>query len=337
MTQQQLDQFLRQYAEKGRRSETSLEEAIVKIKVPTKDFTKAFVSGMQEIKQGAGRRREASPPLRLPRSCPTPSPTPRVGRCGSSACSSWPPASASSSRDGLWSNAIRLVNVVFAGLLAMNFYEPLANWLTKLQRDLPSLRLLARFPLAVDLFHSLRGGFPRRHRCGFQGPHAVLEDRRFLGRRRVVGVHRLGHARFHARLAARRPAGAISPVRIIPAPKQHVLRHARPGPRVAGLHQVPVVGDPIADRCEQDMQFPADFIEKQLERRMHVEKYIIGNKDQPSSSIRNDDPTKSRDAPPPPPPRSAPQPKPAMQPTRLHVRQAGRLHHEAIRASRKWV
>ena len=27
-------------------------------------------------------------------------------------------------RDGLWSNAIRLVNVVFAGLLAMNFYEP---------------------------------------------------------------------------------------------------------------------------------------------------------------------------------------------------------------------
>ena len=32
-------------------------------------------------------------------------------------------------RDGLWGNAIRLVNVVFAGLLTMNFYEPLATWL----------------------------------------------------------------------------------------------------------------------------------------------------------------------------------------------------------------
>jgi hypothetical protein len=31
--------------------------------------------------------------------------------------------------DGMWSNAIRLINTVTAGLLAMNFYEPLANWL----------------------------------------------------------------------------------------------------------------------------------------------------------------------------------------------------------------
>ena len=32
--------------------------------------------------------------------------------------------------EGLWSNAIRLVNVVTAGLLAMNFYEPVAKYLT---------------------------------------------------------------------------------------------------------------------------------------------------------------------------------------------------------------
>ena len=29
--------------------------------------------------------------------------------------------------DGMWSNAIRLINVVTAALLAMNFYEPLAE------------------------------------------------------------------------------------------------------------------------------------------------------------------------------------------------------------------
>jgi hypothetical protein len=35
--------------------------------------------------------------------------------------------------DGLWSNAIRLVNVVTAALLAMNFFEPLASWLEGMQ------------------------------------------------------------------------------------------------------------------------------------------------------------------------------------------------------------
>jgi hypothetical protein len=31
--------------------------------------------------------------------------------------------------DGLWSNMVRLINVVTAGLLAFNFFEPVARWL----------------------------------------------------------------------------------------------------------------------------------------------------------------------------------------------------------------
>jgi uncharacterized membrane protein required for colicin V production len=34
-------------------------------------------------------------------------------------------------REGLWSNAIALVNVIVAGLVATNFFEPLAAFLTK--------------------------------------------------------------------------------------------------------------------------------------------------------------------------------------------------------------
>jgi hypothetical protein len=34
--------------------------------------------------------------------------------------------------EGMWSNAIRLINVVTAGLLATNFFEPLAGWLESL-------------------------------------------------------------------------------------------------------------------------------------------------------------------------------------------------------------
>jgi hypothetical protein len=35
--------------------------------------------------------------------------------------------------EGMWSNAVRLINVVTAGLLAVNFYEPLARWLDGMQ------------------------------------------------------------------------------------------------------------------------------------------------------------------------------------------------------------
>ena len=35
--------------------------------------------------------------------------------------------------EGMWSNAIRLINVVTAGLLAVNFFEPLARWLDGMQ------------------------------------------------------------------------------------------------------------------------------------------------------------------------------------------------------------
>ena len=31
--------------------------------------------------------------------------------------------------EGMWSNAIRLINTITAGLLAMNFFEPAADWL----------------------------------------------------------------------------------------------------------------------------------------------------------------------------------------------------------------
>ena len=31
--------------------------------------------------------------------------------------------------EGMWGNAIRLINVVTAALLATNYFEPLANWL----------------------------------------------------------------------------------------------------------------------------------------------------------------------------------------------------------------
>ena len=63
-------------------------------------------------------------------------------------------------RDGLWSNAIRLVNVVLAGLLAMNFYEWAANWITNYSGRLPSLCYSLRFSRLVGMLRGLHGGLP---------------------------------------------------------------------------------------------------------------------------------------------------------------------------------
>jgi len=38
--------------------------------------------------------------------------------------------------EGLWGSALMFVNVLFAGMLAMNFYEPVANYLEKLAPSL---------------------------------------------------------------------------------------------------------------------------------------------------------------------------------------------------------
>ncbi|MGW8256238.1 MAG: CvpA family protein [Thermoguttaceae bacterium] len=41
--------------------------------------------------------------------------------------------------EGMWSNAIRFINTVTAGLLAMNFFEPLAKWLEQTEPAYASL------------------------------------------------------------------------------------------------------------------------------------------------------------------------------------------------------
>ena len=61
--------------------------------------------------------------------------------------------------DGIWGNALRLINVLVAALLAMNYFEPLADWLEK---ELPSfdflwdfLSLWALFCLLMIVFRAL--------------------------------------------------------------------------------------------------------------------------------------------------------------------------------------
>ncbi len=47
--------------------------------------------------------------------------------------------------EGLWGNALRLINVVTAALLATNFYEPLANWIEGASDTMATFKYLTDF------------------------------------------------------------------------------------------------------------------------------------------------------------------------------------------------
>jgi hypothetical protein len=64
--------------------------------------------------------------------------------------------------EGMWGNAIMLVNVVTAALLATNFFEPLANWLEGMDEAIKTftylldyLSLWALFALSLGILRAL--------------------------------------------------------------------------------------------------------------------------------------------------------------------------------------
>jgi hypothetical protein len=86
--------------------------------------------------------------------------------------------------EGMWNNAIRLINVITAALLAMNFWEPVAHWLTT---KMPSFTYFWDFLALWGLFVLFAGG------SRLVTDYASRVKVRFLGL-----VDRLGSAFFAA-------------------------------------------------------------------------------------------------------------------------------------------
>ena len=106
--------------------------------------------------------------------------------------------------EGMWTNALRLINVVTAGLVATNFFEPLAAWF---QSMMPSATYLCDFiALWVLFLASLR--HPRRaYQPGVASESEVLEDRRRHRGRILRLVDRLRDGVLHHDVAAHGAAG----------------------------------------------------------------------------------------------------------------------------------
>ena len=299
MSPEQLEQFQKKYAEKAVQSQTSLMAALKGLdrvpKVPA-EFGKAFMDGMQEIAKAAVEAKDL-PPQPPPQSQEAEPDNPP----DSSGWAVWllcvivlAACVGFLSRDGLWSNAIQLVNVVFAGLLAMNFYEPLANFMTT-YGDKPGapgalhsyvsffdfLALWICFVLFAVIFRAATDAVSRvRMRflkiVDFYGGIVLSLCIGWV----MVGITLVS---LHAGPLAQYPLlGSFQPQNSMflgmLAPDREWLgftKYQSWGPFCRS------VGEEQSEQCV----FPPnsidnrDFIEKHLTRRMHVEKYILGNKD----------------------------------------------------------
>jgi len=181
-------------------------------------------------------------------------------------------------RDGLWGNAIRLVNVVFAGLLTMNFYEPLATWLMNYGDEFRSyaafwdfLAMWTCFVLLVVVFRALTDTVSRVRV-------------RFL---KIVDLW--GGVVLSLCIGWVMVCFTLTSLHAAPLGQYPLLGSFQPQNKLffgmlapdrewLGFTQYQSSG-PLCRSVDQDCKFPPDFIEKQFERRMHIEKYILGNKD----------------------------------------------------------
>lgn len=187
-------------------------------------------------------------------------------------------------RDGLWNNAILLVNVVFAGLLAMNFYEWLARWLTNFSPEFHSyvpffdfLALWTCFVLFMAVFRAstdavskvrvrflpvadLYGGIALSLCIGWvmTGFALVSLHAAPLGENPMLGSFQSKNSNmFFGMLAPDREWLGFT-------------AYQSWGPYCRS------VGGKQFENCVFSSDY---FVDQQLERRKHIERYISGNKD----------------------------------------------------------
>jgi len=177
-------------------------------------------------------------------------------------------------RDGVWSNAIALVNVVLAGLLAMNFYEWLAKFMTNYSDDIHAyvaffdfLALWICFILFMVVFRAITD-VVSRVRVRFL---KIVDQVGGIVLSLCIGWIMIGFTlvSLHAAPLAQYPLfGAFQP--------QNSMFLGMFAPDREWLGFTRYQSKNGYCRAGDKDSFPPDFIEKQLLRRMHIEDYMNG-------------------------------------------------------------
>jgi hypothetical protein len=189
-------------------------------------------------------------------------------------------------RDGLWSNALGLVNVVFAGLLAMNFHEWLANYMMNYADDVHSyvsfldfLALWTCFVVFAIVFRAATDAISRV-RVRFL---KIVDLWGGVALSLCIGWVMVGFtlASLHTAPLAQYPLfGSFQPQSNMffgmLAPDREWLgftKYESEGPFRRS------VDDAHVEQCffPPNKVDDRNFITKHLERRQHIENYILGN------------------------------------------------------------
>jgi len=278
-TPEQIQQLETQLAPKLRQAEASLTEAskiaAKKLPVPPPELAKAILNGREALQQAKKEDAKNLPALSPSEILPDKAPD---SSCAVvwllcviilAACVGF------LYRDGLWSNAIALVNVVLAGLLAMNFYEWLAKFMTNYSDGLHPyvaffdfLALWICFILCMVIFRAITD-VVSRVRVRFL---KIVDQVGGIVLSLCIGWVMIGFTlvSLHAAPLAQYPLfGAFQPQNSMFlgmfAPDREWLGFTRYQSKYGYCR----AGD-------KDDSFPPDFIEKQLLRRYHVENYMLG-------------------------------------------------------------
>jgi uncharacterized membrane protein required for colicin V production len=284
MTPDQSKQFEDQFGENLERAQTSFKQDMdgLSKRVPAlpDELLKAFADGRKSIddaKEVARQQAALPPPEVLPENPDAPGFSYAtfilclavLGACV--ACLF---------RDGLWSNALRLINVVFAALLAMNFYEPVANYATKWSEDFHSfialidfLALWTCFVVFVVVFRAVTDSVSKVRVKFLQ----VVDRPAGIVLSFCTGWVMVGFTLTSLHLSPLSQYPLLGSFR--PNEAQNTMFFGlNPDREWLGFTKYESSG-PFARMEDGDHSFPSDFIETQLVRRMHVEKYISNNSD----------------------------------------------------------
>jgi hypothetical protein len=181
-------------------------------------------------------------------------------------------------RDGIWNNALQLVNVVFAGLLSMNFYEWVARYTTKINDDVhtfvPMIDFLALWTCFVLFVFVLR---------------AVTEAVSKVRVRFLQIIDRSGGAALSVCIGWVMVCFTLASLHVSPLAQYPMMGAFQPQSSMflgmlapdrewLGFTKYQSAGA-YCRTVDQDCSFPPDFIEQQMERRYHIERYIRGNVD----------------------------------------------------------
>ncbi len=186
--------------------------------------------------------------------------------------------------DGLWGNAVRLVNVIFACLLAMNFYEPLAKRIAGLEAthsftpfvDFLAIWVCFAFILKILLTITDKVSKVRVRFLKIVDRIGGIVLALWIGWVMVGFTFATLHT---APLGQYFFFGGFVP--------QYNMAFGLLAPDREWLGFTKRMSEGPYGRGYEETKFPNDFIEKHLKRRMYLESYINNNKEH-SSLIQPD-------------------------------------------------